>query len=74
MKPSGKIRKQFILDPGKIRLAKKVLNAKTETETIDKALEIVIANREIKRTLISLKGKYEIVDVLGHDKDNGCLK
>ena len=35
--------KHLVLDQAKIKRAQKALGAKTETETIDRALEIVIA-------------------------------
>ncbi len=41
--------KHFVLDQGKIKRAQKALGAKTETETIDRALEIVIAEDEKNR-------------------------
>ena len=41
--------KHLVLDQGKIKKAQKALGAKTETETIDRALEIVIAEDEKNR-------------------------
>lgn len=38
--------KHFKLDSGKIRRAQKVLRAKTETETIERALDAVLAEHE----------------------------
>lgn len=60
-----KVRKQFILDPEKIMNVKKLLQAKTETEAIDKAMDIIIANSEIQKVLQLIKGKGEIIDVYG---------
>lgn len=60
-----KVRKQFILDPEKIINVKKLLQAKTETEAIDKAMDIIIANSEIQKVLQLIKGKGEIIDVYG---------
>ncbi|MBM4136158.1 MAG: hypothetical protein FJ241_04920 [Nitrospira sp.] len=65
MKPVLKIRKQFILDPKKIEAIKKITKAKTDTEAINKALNIVIENSKIKRMLLSIKGKGNIKDVYG---------
>lgn len=41
--------KHFRLDDGKIRRAQKVLRAKTETETIERALDAVIVEYERDR-------------------------
>jgi hypothetical protein len=38
--------KHYALDEGKIKRAQKLLGAKTETETIERALEQVISERE----------------------------
>lgn len=65
MQTAGKVRKQFILDPTKIELVKKITHAKTETEAINKALDIIIANEKIERTLMAIKGKGKIRDVYG---------
>jgi hypothetical protein len=49
MTTGRKARKQFILDQSKIRKAKKILGARTETETVDRALDLIIANDELDR-------------------------
>jgi len=49
MKSSVHRHKHLVLDQGKIKKAQKALGAKTETETIDRALEIVIAEDEKNR-------------------------
>ena len=41
--------KHYRLDPRKIRRAKKLMGASTETETIDRALDESIAERERNR-------------------------
>ena len=43
--------KHFVLDEDKIRRAQKLLGTKTETETIERALEEVITERERNRTV-----------------------
>ncbi|MCI0616129.1 hypothetical protein L0244_24360 [bacterium] len=58
-----KVRKQFILDPEKIQRAKMALNAKNHTETIDKALDFVLAEEKIWSVMESVKGKIKIFDV-----------
>ncbi len=60
-----KVRKQFILNAEKIRTVKELLHAKTDTEAVNKALDIVIENTRIKKTLLSIKGKGHIQDVYG---------
>jgi hypothetical protein len=60
-----KIRKQFILDQDKIRRVKKIVNAKTDTEAITMALDIIIENTKIETMLGSIKGKGAIKDVYG---------
>lgn len=41
--------KHFVLDQGKLERAQKVLGARTETETIDRALDQVISEDERSR-------------------------
>jgi len=62
---AAKVRKQFILDPQKIQKAKKALHAKTETDAIDKALDLVLAEEKIWSVMESLRGKIKIRDVYG---------
>jgi len=49
----------------KIKRAKDILAAKTETEAVERALDLVIADDEIRRVLISMKGSCNIEDVYG---------
>ncbi len=60
-----KVRKQFILDPEKIKTVKEIVNAETDTEAINRAMDIVIANSKILTTLKSIKGKGNIQDIYG---------
>ncbi|HEB74845.1 MAG TPA: hypothetical protein ENJ04_00645 [Nitrospirae bacterium] len=60
-----KVRKQFILDPDKIKAVKEIVNAETDTEAINRAMDIVIANSKILTTLKSIKGKGNIQDIYG---------
>jgi hypothetical protein len=41
--------KYFVLDPEKIKRAQEILGARTETETIERALESVISEHERNR-------------------------
>ena len=63
--------KHLLLDQEKIEKAQKALGARTETETIERALEIVIGEDEKNRrawtaTEKLLKSGIEIKDVFGH--------
>ena len=65
MKATAKARKQFILPIAKIRKAKEILSAKTDTEAVERALDLVIADAEIRKMLLSAKGRANIDDVYG---------
>ncbi len=60
-----KARKQFILEQQKINQVKKIVQAKTDTEAITRALDIIIENSEIDASLQAVKGKGRIKDVYG---------
>ncbi len=60
-----KTRKQFILEQDKIRRVRKIVNAKSDTEAITKALDIIIDNTKIETMLKSIRGKGTIKDVYG---------
>jgi hypothetical protein len=62
--------KHFRLDPRKLKRAQKVLSAKTETETIEKALDAVLDEHERDRIAREaheafVKSKVKILDVFG---------
>jgi hypothetical protein len=62
--------KHYVLDQTKIRRAQTLLGAKTETETIERALEEVITERERNRAAWQaherlLKSGIQIRDVYG---------
>jgi hypothetical protein len=61
MKQEPKLRKQFSLPISKIKKAKAILSAKTDAEAVD----IVIADEEIRKVLLSVKGFCNIEDVYG---------
>lgn len=65
MSTTKKIRKQFILDQDKIKRVRKIVNAKTDTEAITMALDIIIENTKIETLLGSIKGKGTIKDAYG---------
>jgi len=63
--------KHYRLNPAKIKRAQRVLGANTETETIDRALDAVIAEDERNRLAYKanerfLKSDIEIRDVYGN--------
>lgn len=53
-------RKNYYLDEAKIKGAQKILEAKTETETIDRALDLVLFRKEILNSLKKTKGKGKV--------------
>ena len=60
--------KHFQLDPSKIKRAQKALHARTETETIERALDFAIAEHEKNRLVLQaterfIKSGIEIKDV-----------
>ena len=65
MKSTLKKRKQFILDPIKIKTVRTILKARTDTEAVVRALDEIIENSRLEKTLLSIKGKGRIVDVYG---------
>ena len=52
--------KHVQLDQRKLDRARRVLGARTETETLDRALEVVVAEADIDRVLRSVRGKGKI--------------
>ena len=62
--------KHFQLDSGKIKRAQKILRAKTETEAIERALDLAIAEHERNRLALEaterfVKSGIDIKDVYG---------
>jgi hypothetical protein len=55
--------KHVRIDQTKLDRAKKALDAKTDTETLDRALSIVVAEDEINAMLRRLKGKVKLAKV-----------
>lgn len=41
------------------------MSAKTDTETVERALDLVIADAEIRKMLFSMKGAANIDDIYG---------
>jgi hypothetical protein len=62
--------KHFQLDTAKIKRAQKALRAKTETETIERALDLAIAEHQRNRLVLEANERFiesgiEIKDVYG---------
>ena len=49
--------KHIELDQGKLNRARRILGAKTETEALERALDIVVSEAEIDATLRKIGGK-----------------
>jgi hypothetical protein len=52
--------KHVQLDQGKLNRARRILGAKTETETLERALDIVVSEAEIDTALRKARGKGTI--------------
>lgn len=68
--PRSRAHKHFRLDPVKIKRAKRVLRARTETEAIERALDLVISEYQTNRLLQKanerfLRSGITIKDVYG---------
>ncbi|MFQ5849871.1 MAG: hypothetical protein ACE5JU_04695 [Candidatus Binatia bacterium] len=53
-------RKNYYLDERKIKRAKRILGARTETETIDAALDLIVFRKEILDSLEKVAGKGQV--------------
>ncbi len=67
----NRVHKHFQLDVSKIKRAKKVLQAKTETETIERALDLAIEEHDRNKRLVEanerfLRSGIDIKDVFGN--------
>ncbi len=66
----NRVHKHFQLEPGKIKRAQRALGAKSETETIERALEFAIAEHRKNRLALAATERFlnsgiEIRDVYG---------
>lgn len=66
--------KHFRLDQGKIKRAQKALRARTETETIERALDLVLSESERNRRATTANERFlssgiQIEDVYGALED-----
>lgn len=53
-----RIRKHFLLDPAKIQRAQRALRTRTETETIERALDLAIAEERRNRLMIQATDRF----------------
>ena len=51
------------IDREKLRRARRILGTKTDTEAVDKALDVVLSNAEIELAIDSIFGQIPKVDV-----------
>ena len=58
-------RKNYWLDEGKIRKVRRLLKAKTETEAIQRALDMVVFHEEAARAWLENAGKGGVEDPHG---------
>jgi len=59
-------RKNYYLDEKKIRRVRTILGARTETEAIDAALNLVVFRREILKSLEKVAGKGGVEKIFGN--------
>ena len=56
--PTSTLRHKHVrIDQAKLNRAKKVLNAETDTEALDRALDVVVAEATIDRALRAVRAK-----------------
>lgn len=63
MTKSGVVRKNMRLTQAKIDRAKKILGTRTETETVEEALDLVAFRREVLDGIESITGTGALRDV-----------
>jgi hypothetical protein len=54
------LRKTMAIDRDKLRRARRILRAKNDTQTVDQALSIVIANKEIEAAIDAFVGAAKL--------------
>ncbi len=63
MRGSGVVRKNLRLTQAKIDKAKKILGTETETETVEKALDLVAFRQEVLRGIDRIAGTNALRDI-----------
>jgi Arc/MetJ family transcription regulator len=63
---AARVRKQFLLDPEVLQKAREALGARTDTETVDRALRSVAIDAELTEALAEyVMTEGQILDVFG---------
>jgi len=63
---AAKVRKQFLLDPELLQRAREALNARTDTETVERALSSIVTDDDLWKLQMAMAKKgVDIVDVYG---------
>lgn len=68
MAKRGVVRKNLRLTQSKINKAKRILGTKTETETIEQALDLVVFRQEVLEGISRIAGTRSAEDVLSEDE------
>jgi len=58
-----KIKKTMEMDSEKLRRARIIFSAKTDTQAVDRALELAIANAEIEKAISESFGRFPDIKV-----------
>ena len=68
MAKRGVVRKNLRLTQSKINKAKKILGTKTETETIEQALDLVVFRKEVLEGIDRIAGTGGVQNVFDEDE------
>jgi len=68
MAKRGVVRKNLRLTQSKINKAKKILGTKTETETIEQALDLVVFRKEVLEGIDRIAGTGVVRNVFDEDE------
>ena len=69
MAKKGVVRKNLRLTQTKIDKAKRILGTKTETETIEEALDLISFREEVEAGIKRIAGKGGIQDIFADEDD-----
>ena len=64
-----KVRKNFRLSQRKLDEAREALGTKTETETVEAALDLVTFKREVREGIERMAGTGGVVDIFGEESE-----
>jgi Arc/MetJ family transcription regulator len=69
-KASGTIRRKNLrLDQAKLNRARRILGTRTETETVEHALDLVLFRKEVLRGVRRVAGTGRVGPVFDHDEE-----